>query len=537
MKKFLALFLLLCVLALATAAQAVDWAEAEELGLSIPSPADGEVLYIGEAQSDQAEKVYAAFAMTPGTDALCRLSILIYKVSIESPEVKISGMTVKINSDNSYEIQNGTVNMGAAVFSNWEFTKGGAEADFSYTLSLPQPAGFTYPLDEMHFVFTRDGEEEPEPETGGGLASHTGGADTLKKPAAETAADRPSVAETPDSLMLDFLLGMAEKDTRFWKESYDGHSWKEKWAFALFTEDGVQFENSFQAASFGEDFHGISAEHLAESLDEAATLILAKDNTSTFGDKTYNNANVYVIEWPSRYLLEQSTTDADFMPPSWSDEDPAVYYVESLAEFGLEARGLAAAGTDDSAEAEPYPAEEDGAEDIYNEAMVLYKEEKYYSARQLFIESQFGDWEEMADKCVQKWPANGEIWRDRSQWLQDMDLTININQPEDTAMYIRLYKNNALVSALFVGGPGKITAHLPGNGYYTIKDGVGTDWYGMKEVFGREGSYETMTFDESGTEEVYLQSYYEYTISINVKDSTGTGIGSENEDWEGFIED
>ena len=192
----------------------------------------------------------------------------------------------------------------------------------------------------------------------------------------------------------------------------------------------------------------------------------------------------------------------------------------------------------DLTEAEPDESpNEEGAEALYNEAMFLYEEEKYYSARQAFLMSEFGNWEEMAEKCIRDWPQPGEIWRDRSQWLQDMELTIVIDQPEDTAMFVRIFKDKAPVSYLFISGPESVTVRLPGNGYYEIKDGIGTTWYGIKEAFGPEGSYESMTFDEQGTETVYLKSYYAYTLSINIGSSEATGddVYSESEGWDDFI--
>ena len=177
-----------------------------------------------------------------------------------------------------------------------------------------------------------------------------------------------------------------------------------------------------------------------------------------------------------------------------------------------------------------------GSEELYNEAMALYNDEKYYSARRAFLMSGYGNWEEMAEKCVLDWPASGEIWHDRTQWLQDMELTISVEQPRDTAMLIRIFKDNAPVSYLFIAGSDSVTVRLPGNGTYAVKDGVGYEWYGIKEAFGPDGSYESMTFDENGTETVFLQSYYAYTLSINVSEPTpgGKDVFSESEDWESF---
>ena len=187
----------------------------------------------------------------------------------------------------------------------------------------------------------------------------------------------------------------------------------------------------------------------------------------------------------------------------------------------------------------PYEEPVNGDKDLYDEAMALYKDEKYFSARQAFFMSGYGDSEEWAEKCIQPWPSTGEVWHDRSQWLQDMELTIVVEQPEDTGMLIRIYKDKAPVSYLFLSGSDTVTVRLPGNGYYEIKDGVGYNWYGIKEAFGGEGSYETMTFDENGTERVYLQSYYAYTLSINVRSAEpkGDDVYSESMDWSNFVEE
>ena len=86
---------------------------------------------------------------------------------------------------------------------------------------------------------------------------------------------------------------------------------------------------------------------------------------------------------------------------------------------------------------------------------------------------------------------------------------------------------------------GMATVSDLGPGYYEIRDGVGYNWYGIKEAFGGEGSYETMTFDEEGTERVFLQSYYAYTLSINVRmtERTGDDVYSESIDWDKFVVD
>ena len=44
-----------------------------------------------------------------------------------------------------------------------------------------------------------------------------------------------------------------------------------------------------------------------------------------------------------------------------------------------------------------------------------------------------------------------------------------------------------------------------------------------------------MTFDERGTDKVYLQSYYEYTLTINAETITGDEVYSDAKDYDKFI--
>lgn len=180
------------------------------------------------------------------------------------------------------------------------------------------------------------------------------------------------------------------------------------------------------------------------------------------------------------------------------------------------------------------PSEGDAA--LYEQAYKLYEEKQYYDAHELFIRSQYGDWERMAKKCVRRWPNNGEIWHDSTQWLRDTNLTFKVEQPEDTAVFIRIYKENRPLSYVFVGGTDTVTVGIPGNANYTIKDGVGSEWYGPTDTFGANGAYETMTFGENERQTVYLESRLNYTITINVEDAIGEDIGYEDEDWQNFTE-
>ena len=140
----------------------------------------------------------------------------------------------------------------------------------------------------------------------------------------------------------------------------------------------------------------------------------------------------------------------------------------------------------------------------------------------------------MAKKCIRRWPKNGEVWHDETQWLRDTNLTFKVDQDDDTAVFIRIYKGDAPLSYVFIGGKDTVTVGVPGNQTYTIKDGVGSDWFGTTDTFGANGAYETMTFEPNDKETIYLMARYNYTITINVEDAIGEDIGSEDELWENF---
>ena len=179
-------------------------------------------------------------------------------------------------------------------------------------------------------------------------------------------------------------------------------------------------------------------------------------------------------------------------------------------------------------------AQANGDKSMYDKAYSLYENKKYYDAYELFNKSQYGDWERMAKKCVRRWPKNGQTWRDNTQWLQDTRLTFKVEQPEDMAIFIRVYKDNVPLSYVFIGGSDEISLMVPGNGTYTIKDGVGEKWFGETDTFGAIGAYETMTFGKNEEETIYLNARMGYTITINVDDVIGEDVGTQEEEWKNF---
>ena len=171
----------------------------------------------------------------------------------------------------------------------------------------------------------------------------------------------------------------------------------------------------------------------------------------------------------------------------------------------------------------------------YQAGLKLMGEGKYYSALEAFRLSSAPEAAETAAKCVQTWPATGELWRNPSVKGSNMQLTVKVNQESDQAMLVKIYRSNVHALSLFIAGSGQVTSKLPA-GTYVIRDGVGTAWYGEAEAFGQYGQYETLTFGEQEETQVKLQNGHAYTISINPAESSpeAEGVGSQGQGWEGF---
>ena len=183
-----------------------------------------------------------------------------------------------------------------------------------------------------------------------------------------------------------------------------------------------------------------------------------------------------------------------------------------------------------------YKAEDDSEnalDDSYLEALGYLAEEKYYSAYQAFMASNSSDWYERAQKCIQPWPKNGEVWRSSTAKGDPFEFNIKVNQDEDDAVFLRFLRKGFPISYIFIRGNSKVTVTLP-KGTYTIKQGTGYEWFGIKEAFGRDGYYRTLTVN--GSEEIKLEGGYGYTLTINTAEKTpgSDDVGSEYQSWEEF---
>lgn len=179
----------------------------------------------------------------------------------------------------------------------------------------------------------------------------------------------------------------------------------------------------------------------------------------------------------------------------------------------------------------PEPVSE--SEDKYQEACALAEAGLYYSAAQAFNESGFGDWDQKAEECVQH-PSSREVWEASWQSDDNVYLNVTLNQSEDTLTQLNFYSRGEWVAALLLKGSGEYRLS-PQAGECTILAATGKTWYGFREGFGRNGSYQTLMFGDSGeTIDLHYQTDYSMSIHISAFDEEDP-VGEGKTSWENFV--
>ena len=200
---------------------------------------------------------------------------------------------------------------------------------------------------------------------------------------------------------------------------------------------------------------------------------------------------------------------------------------------------LLAATDEDAARdvmADAFGADVDTGAFMYLLGSARYSQGKYYSAMKAFESCEYRDWEKRASACVQTRPRNGEMWHNPDYVSNEAILIFSVNAVnKNDGYYFKVFaEDGTYVSSMFVNGSGRATAKLPG-GIYKIMDAKGETWFGTDDLFGPEGEYEYMVFDEYDDDKykTLLEAGYYWTITINTTGSEGgTGVGGESLDWD-----
>jgi hypothetical protein len=168
----------------------------------------------------------------------------------------------------------------------------------------------------------------------------------------------------------------------------------------------------------------------------------------------------------------------------------------------------------------------------YIEAAVNCRNGRFYTAQGMYQAISYLDSAERAEKCVQKWPKNGQVFRNKNFKSTRAWLSIKSNYEDNEAIYVKIYTlENELVSTAFIGGSGKATVKLPA-GTYKMNIGFGSSWYGQQEAFGNgSDTFYCKLIFENGVESFTLESGYILPLTIGVTDGN---VGSQGEDWSSF---
>ena len=174
----------------------------------------------------------------------------------------------------------------------------------------------------------------------------------------------------------------------------------------------------------------------------------------------------------------------------------------------------------------------------YLKGCALLVDGKTYQAKEAFENSGYGAYEERAAACALEFPSDGEIWHNSELGGSDTSLTFAVNSSDDSqGMCFQMFtEDGRSAAALFITGSGTATTYLP-VGTYRIRDGSGHEWYGYKDMFGPEGSYEYMTFsdaDDDSKYDVYLDyGSYQLTINVSEIEEGADSVGSTRTGWDG----
>ena len=166
----------------------------------------------------------------------------------------------------------------------------------------------------------------------------------------------------------------------------------------------------------------------------------------------------------------------------------------------------------------------------YIAADAAFNEGNFYTAFLGF--SSLADFKDSAARClacIQKPPKNGEQYHN-PDFGKNVSVTFKVGD-QSRSVFLKIYsEDNKLVSTIFVAKNSKVKVKLP-KGKYRFKAAYGTDWFGDKELFGKDAVYELLIFEDG--ELTSLSGGYIYTISLLLQEGEGN-INSAPETLDSF---
>lgn len=170
----------------------------------------------------------------------------------------------------------------------------------------------------------------------------------------------------------------------------------------------------------------------------------------------------------------------------------------------------------------------------YQEAEDAYNDGLYYTAYGLFNDlGAYRDAPARAQSCIRSRPFTGETYRNTAYSGTSVLLKIQPPTDDGSCTYFKIYavsgSNELLVSSAFINAGGNTTVRLPA-GSYIFKAAYGYgDWYGEKEMFGPQGTYQRLK--SSDTSEIFqLDRNGSYVLTLRAATDGNVGTRSESRD-------
>ncbi len=172
----------------------------------------------------------------------------------------------------------------------------------------------------------------------------------------------------------------------------------------------------------------------------------------------------------------------------------------------------------------------------YLQACLLAAQGRYYSAREMFEKSGYGDSAERAASCAEPLPETGELRHHPDIQGSDVSLTFTVHTTDESrgTCFKVFNPDGKEICTVLVRGGDSATVHVPA-GTYRIMDGTGYEWYGSTETFGPDGKYAWLTFseDENSRYDAVLD-YGAYELEVNVAqlEDGAVSVGTSGVGWD-----
>jgi TolA-binding protein len=165
----------------------------------------------------------------------------------------------------------------------------------------------------------------------------------------------------------------------------------------------------------------------------------------------------------------------------------------------------------------------------YAIAEKIYEEGKLYEAYQAFKAlGSYADSADRAQACTVPLPNTGELYHNGSYVSSSSAIVID-GSNSTYVSYYKVYAGAELVSTIFLNPGGSCTVEVP-PGDYTIKEAVGSIWFGEEIMFGDEGGYEVLLFEGDNN---YFTLEYNIKVTITLAVLNGD-VGAEPTSREDF---